>query len=201
MAPTPSTYSVQLPPPPPVLLSLSATDLVPPSFPPLLSHIDLKRRVCEPTPVSSRRPAKSEPLARERSAVSPLTDLDEDWDHISSRCTPVGSSSNLIRVPKNAKIEMAELDEKTLEEIKRKVNCIAAERLDTTKSWSSQDGRILKKIFSELALDFPVLTLYDNNWPLKLIIMGHLKYTTAQASRNKANRIVSTLAAASPSRK
>ncbi|KAJ7189698.1 hypothetical protein GGX14DRAFT_580503 [Mycena pura] len=70
-------------------------------------------------------------------------------------------------------------------EIKNTVRELAAQHLDLRYAHSRQEDKQLEIIYREAAKSHPQLDKYANNWPVRCVLMAHLKITSREATKRK----------------
>ncbi|KAF8805352.1 hypothetical protein BYT27DRAFT_7105116 [Phlegmacium glaucopus] len=73
-------------------------------------------------------------------------------------------------------------NDRTYEIIVALVHKLAKTKLNTTKSFRSQDMKIVKQICNTVSKEYPILKDYEKDWPTRDMLKLHLKYTS-EASR------------------
>ncbi|KAJ7668583.1 hypothetical protein DFH06DRAFT_1321824 [Mycena polygramma] len=233
-----SPFAATQPPPAPVVMLSSATDLHLPALRSLTVHEDLraasKRRVTltaesnhhrdgnvpflqATTPAPSGSSTASLPLSNSATVPapsgpstvfstaspassrslsgSPLSSLAESDGGLDDNGIPFdGIRSQIPRPSALTRKALASHPQWTLNKEKTKIiteyaHEMAAKWLDTTQAWSFQD----KTAVNEMHNQFPELKAFAKDWPVKCILMAHLK-VTSNASKNSALSELTSLA-------
>ncbi|KAK7034853.1 hypothetical protein R3P38DRAFT_698574 [Favolaschia claudopus] len=154
-------------PPPPVVLLLIHTDLKTPVLPGLLIHEDLEDydhgpgHVDDPAPGSKVRFVDSVPVH----SYPPPPILPK-------------------RIPRPAALSRETLENLTgwpqveLDRIKKRVEALADDHLNTTVCYSDQDKKQIDLVYKLASIEFYALNNYEDHWVTETILQRHLKNTT-----------------------
>ncbi|KAJ7668608.1 hypothetical protein DFH06DRAFT_1126084 [Mycena polygramma] len=148
-----------------------------------------------PSTASSTASATASPASSRSLSGSPLSSLAESdgglddngirFDDIRSQ---IPRPSALTRKALASHSQWT-LDKEKTKNITEYAHEMAAKWLDTTQAWSYQD----KAAVNEMHNQFPELKAFVKDWPVKCILMAHLK-VTSNASKNSALSELTSLA-------
>nr|GAT44736.1 predicted protein [Mycena chlorophos] len=65
--------------------------------------------------------------------------------------------------------------------IRHTVKALSRKHMDETMCWSYQSESQLEILYAEAREQHAVLNKYPNNWPVKCLLIAHLKHTTSRA--------------------
>ncbi|KAJ7668566.1 hypothetical protein DFH06DRAFT_1378337 [Mycena polygramma] len=189
-----SPFATTQPPPAPVVILSSATDLHLPTLRSLTVHEDLlaasKRRASNdygdgnvPFLQGTTAPALRASVAR-----SPTPPSFAEHDSGGHGIPLDGFRSKIPSPSALTRKVLADHPQWTLNKEKTKniteyAHEMAAKWLDTTQAWSFQDKAAVNEVFKAMNVRFPELKAFVTDWPVKCILMAHLK-VTSNASRH-----------------
>ncbi|KAJ6623319.1 hypothetical protein B0H10DRAFT_1944038 [Mycena sp. CBHHK59/15] len=78
--------------------------------------------------------------------------------------------------------------------VMNRLHALADEHLDPSKSFTSQDHLVLRKVIKLINVEFPMLKDYEQNWAATHILQAHLKVTAAAATKGSSCRVVQAVA-------
>ncbi|KAK6966510.1 hypothetical protein R3P38DRAFT_3154366 [Favolaschia claudopus] len=154
-------------PPPPVVLLLIHTDFNTPVLPGLLIHEDLEDYDHGPGHLDDSAPGSKVRFAESVPAHSypPPPILPK-------------------RIPRPVAMSRETLENLTgwpqveLDRIKKRVEALADDHLNTTVCYSDQDKKQIDLVYKLASIDFYALNNYEDHWVTETILQRHLKNTT-----------------------
>ncbi|KAJ7449504.1 hypothetical protein B0H11DRAFT_2247245 [Mycena galericulata] len=207
-----SSYSQAQPPPAPVVMLFSATDLHLPTLPALIIHEDLhmKAEPAASVPDTKRKSSKvitrsagvvssgtdsldtTEVNSGARPLMSPLSSIGSEDESEASLGDKIAKPSALSRQSIRKHSEWIESEPQT-KKITARIKTLAGSMLDPTRALADQNENKVKQLYRQINDEFPCMRQYQDNWATKCILGAHLKIK-ARAAKNKAkNKILNTL--------
>ncbi|KAJ7668602.1 hypothetical protein DFH06DRAFT_1126078 [Mycena polygramma] len=203
-----SPFAATQPPPAPVVILSSATDLHLPALRSLTVHEDLRAASkCRVAPSNYGNgnilfpQATTAPALRPSLACSPTppsfaernSGVDDHGIPLDGNRSKIPSPSALTRKVL-ADHPQWTLDKEKTKNITEYAHEMAAKWLDTTQAWSFQDKAAVNEVLkaasyfltqptATMNVRFPELKAFAKDWPVKCILMAHLK-VTSNASRH-----------------
>ncbi|KAK6989031.1 hypothetical protein R3P38DRAFT_3227977 [Favolaschia claudopus] len=159
-------------PPPPVMLLLIHTDFNTPVLPGLLIHEDLEDHDHGPGHLDDSAPG------------SKVRFVDSVPVH-SYPPPPILPK----RIPRPAGLSRDTLEHLTgwpkveLDRIKKRVEDLADDHLNTTVCYSDQDKKLLDLVYKMASIEFYALNNYEDHWVTETILQRHLKNTSERHKR------------------
>ncbi|KAJ7803552.1 hypothetical protein B0H13DRAFT_1931299 [Mycena leptocephala] len=175
-----SAYAEAQPPPSPVVMLVSVTDLHPPKLETLIMHENLPDTFKGPAPVAPALPSSSQESAPPSSSVapsgreeSPLTDVEESRGDSAS--PKIKCPEALLRKSLRGHASFlrnygqTERDE-AIEDM--------GQHFNLGKALKFQSDGPVKCVFDRMEESFPFLKQYTKNWPVRCLLQAHLKITS-----------------------
>ncbi|KAJ6491080.1 hypothetical protein C8R45DRAFT_1096606 [Mycena sanguinolenta] len=199
-----SAYADAQPPPKPVVMLVSATNLHLPNHRTLVMHQDLPAQFTSPAtlegapvpptpsppqtvtgPSIHPTPALPAPAASSRHS-SPLTNAsDSDNSDMGDGHPPkIAAPMAITRKILKNHAEWVDGDIKA-EQITKYVHSQAQTDLNTSMAISYQDKIAMENFYRKRQEKFPELKKYAKNWPVKCVLQAHLKITTSAGAKDQ----------------